>query len=168
MNEKIYELEKQIEQMKNELETLQKKVKQEIHISFEDDPIFLLSREEYERYKLKIPHINTSWWLRTPGIGSKYVAGVIYTGNVYDGYRVDNDLCAVLPVLKYDIGIYCEANPERFFDLGVTWTIIDKEKGLAIAEMPIMFSRFDAESNDYATSEVRKKLLDWYKERIEW
>lgn len=172
MNDKIYELEKQIEQMKYELETLRKKVKQEIHIGFEEDSIFLLSEEEYKKYKDKIPHIDCHWWLRTPGIGSKYVASSAYD----DHYRHDNDLYAVRPVIKmsairdclYNGSTYCGAKNGRFLALGATWKIIDEEKGLAISEMPIMFSRFDAESNNYATSEVRKKLLDWYKERIEW
>lgn len=46
---------------------------------------------------------------------------------------------------------------------GVTWVKIDKD--LYISELPIDFRRFDEESNDYETSEVRKFLLHWLEER---
>lgn len=177
MNDKICELEKQIEQMKNELETLRKKVKQEIHIGFEDDPIFLLSKEEYERYKSKIPPICCWWWLRLPGYNSIFASLVSRSGFVYDACNcIHNDSGAIRPTIKmkeirrllYNGSTYMGAKNGRFFALGATWKVIDEEKGLAIAEVPIMFSRFDEESNDYKKSEVRKNLLDWYKERIEW
>ncbi len=177
MNDKIYELEKQVEQLKNELEILRKKVKQEIHIGFEDDPIFLLSKEEYERYKSKIPQLSCGWWLRSPGADLDCTAFIVSNNSIFGrGSVVKYFRGAIRPVVKmsairsflYNGSTYCGTKNGRFFALGATWKVIDEEKGLAIAEMPIMFSRFDAESNDYATSEVRKKLLDWYKERIEW
>lgn len=177
MNERICALEKQIEQMKNELETLRKKVKQEIHIGFEDDPIFLLSKEEYERYKSKIPQLSCGWWLRSPGADLDCTATIESDNSIFSrGYVVKYFPEAIRPVVKmsairsllYNGSTYMGAKNGRFFALGATWKVIDEEKGLAIAEVPIMFSRFDEESNDYKKSEVRKKLLDWYKERVEW
>lgn len=174
MNDKIYELEKQVEQIKNELETLRKKVKQE-NVGFDDDPIFLLSVDEYEKHKNKISNGSFCWWLRSPGEDSNQATNVYCSGNVnYDGRSVDCDNEPVRPAIKisairsllYNGSTYCGAKNGKFFALGATWEIIDED--LAIAEMPIMFSRFDDESNFYATSEVRKKLLDWYKERVEW
>lgn len=172
MNDKVYELEKQIEQMKIEIETLQKKVKREIYIGFGDDPIFLLSKEEYEKYRCSIPKIGAWWWLRTPGEDPDSAAFVYGDGSVYyRGNGVSIGCIAARPALrisnlKCDTELVYNSARTHFFALGATWKIIDDD--LAIAEEPIMFSWFGEKSNDYATSEVRKKLLDWYKERVEW
>ena len=48
---------------------------------------------------------------------------------------------------------------------GVTWIQIDDD--LYISELPIAFRRFDEESDDYETSEIRKFLLNWFEERLD-
>lgn len=129
---------------------------------YKNDRIFLLSVEEYNHYKDKIPEINCWWWLRSPGYNSIRAADVNYDGSVSsNGDRVNYDDGAVRPTLyfnstNFDIG-------DRFVFLGVTWIVLDKN--LAIAEMPITFSRFDKETNDYEKSEVRQYLLNWFEER---
>lgn len=134
-------------------------------IYYRDDyEINLLSAEEYEKYKDKIPHINCWWWLRSPGINSSIAAGVHYDGSVfYHGGSVYSAVgAAVRPVLrisdgrKYKIG-------ERVMYYNFPWIIIDKN--LAIAEVPIAFHRFDEKSNDYENSEIKKFLNNWLERR---
>lgn len=130
------------------------------------DHIFLLSIEEYEKYKDKIPKIDCWWWLRSPG-NYPYQAAIVGKGGVfYDvGIYVHGNDGAVRPVVNFSrfehdypkIG-------ERIIKYNFPWIVIDE--GLAIAEVPIAFRRFDEKSNDYENSEIRQFLLDWYEERI--
>lgn len=125
--------------------------------------INLLSAEEYEKYRDRIPHINCWWWLQSPGCSSDRAATVHSDGSVlYDGYFVDRSNGAVYPALKisdyrkYEIG-------KRVVLYSFPWIIIDE--GLAIAEVPIAFHKFDAKSNDYENSEIKKFLNDWFERR---
>ena len=129
------------------------------------DKIFLLSAEEYKKYEDKIPFIRDSWWLRSPGDVQANAAFVYDDGYLIDlGYGVSYDAVAVRPALSID-------NPQannlkigdRFVEADFPWIVIDE--GLAIAEVPIAWRRFDAESNDYETSDIRQFLIAWYAER---
>lgn len=125
--------------------------------------ITLLSAEEYEKYKDRIPQINCSWWLRSPGINSNRAASVDYDGSVFDlGDFVDLDYDAVRPALKISDGRKYEIG-KRVILYNFPWIIIDE--GLAIAEVPIAFHRFDEKSNDYENSEIKKFLNDWLEGR---
>lgn len=134
-------------------------------VGFNNDTLFLLSIEEYEKYKDRIPHINCWWWLRSPGTKPEWATSVYEDGSVDHyghGAKYDND--AVRPVLriarpdKYNIQIGM-----RTIQYDFPWIVIDKD--LAIAEVPIAFRRFDEKSNDYANSEIRKFLFDWMEKR---
>lgn len=133
------------------------------------DKIFLLSKEEYENYKDKIPHINIfDTWLRTAGKGTNAAIIDRHGAVVEFGTYVGFECGAVRPALRI--------NPDEwFFDVedeskliccGVTWLQIDE--GLYIAEVPIAFRRFDEKNNNYTTSEIRQFLLNWYNERKGW
>ena len=139
-------------------------------IGFKDDEIFLLSVDEYKQYKENIPRMNSWWWLRSPGSFGIDAAIVDYDGSVhYYGYVVDIDLACVRPALKYSNlkSEISESKKENCFIWNeIRWTIIDKEKEIAIAEMPIAFMMFDNDSNDYETSEIREFLKKWKDERI--
>ena len=132
------------------------------------DKIFLLSAEEYKKYEDKIPLIRDSWWLRSPGYDQFFAAFVYGNGPLnYGGDDVNNDAVAVRPALRID-------NPQsgnlkigdRFVEADFPWIVIGD--GLAIAEVPIAWRRFDAESNDYETSEIRQFLIAWYEERTKY
>jgi hypothetical protein len=128
--------------------------------------ITLLTAEEYERYEPKIPTINDRWWLRSPGSGQLYAKYVSDAGGVPNyGDRVNTDDGAVRPALKSEI-IDLPIG-ERFIALGNRWTVIDT--GLAISNESVAHRRFDCESNDWETSELRAWLEDWAKdgERLE-
>ena len=128
------------------------------------DKLFLLSINEYKTYKAKIPHINTWWWLRSPGGDSRSAAGVDDDGSVdyYGDFVYFNDF-AVRPALKLEsnnlqIG-------DRIAKYQFPWIYIGDN--LAIAEVPIAFRWFDAKDSNYETSEIKKFLNDWLKEREE-
>ena len=159
---KLNELKKKYEELGKEIEKLEKEESQKV--GFQNDPIFLLSVEEYEKYMKKIPQINCWWWLRSPGYYSYSAAGVYLDGSVYDcGLSVYSSNNAVRPALKPFSGL---DGRERIIYCGVTWIKIDKN--LYIAEVPIMFNKFGEDNNDYETSEVREKLIKWYNERQHW
>lgn len=129
------------------------------------DKIFLLSAEEYKKYKDKIPFVPVSWWLRSPGLLQWNAAVVLRNGGVHTyGSGVYYNAVAVRPALQID---NLKSNNlkigDRFGEADCSWIVIDND--LAIAEVPIAWRRFDAESNNYETSEVRKFLLDWYAAR---
>lgn len=127
----------------------------------EQDEIFLLSAEEYNKYKSLIPKFGCWWWLR-PGYLSEYAAGVDYVGDVDShGYYVDYIDGCVRPALR----LKSSAHPigSRLMKYAFPWIVIDSK--LAIAEVPIATHRFDPESNDYQTSEIRQFLLDWIESR---
>ena len=47
--------------------------------------LFLLSRDEYKKYRNKIPRVDGWWWLRSPGSGTGYAAIVKPDGSVVSG-----------------------------------------------------------------------------------
>lgn len=128
----------------------------------EPDEIFLLSEDEYEKYKNAIPLFECWWWLRTPGAESDHVVGV-YNNGVVDCYgsNIKDALSYVRPAL------YLEPNHfsigSRINKYNFPWVVIDND--LAIAEVPIAAHRFDKKLNDYELSEIRQFLLDWLEER---
>lgn len=126
------------------------------------DKIFLLSVEEYKKYKDKIPHINTWWWLRSSGYLPINAANVLYDGSIgYYGRDISNYSGAVRPALNinknYPIGT-------RIIVADSSWIVIDNK--LAIAEVPIDFRRFNKDDNNYEKSEIRQFLFDWLESRI--
>ena len=140
------------------------------------DPIYLLSDEEYRYYKKIIPLIPAVWWLRSFGYNSDYAAVVSATGSIdADGFGIIHDCIGVRPVLnlehlkpKIDITHYPLINngfPYRFAWAGAIWRTLEADK-IAIAEMPIFYSEFDGESNNYESSFIRNKLLQWYNSRV--
>lgn len=167
LEKKYEELGKEIDGLLEEIERLKGKEASECA----DSNIFLLSTEEYKKYKDKIPHINCGWWLRSPGYYSQ-TAVVISGGGIvqYAGYSVHLSNFGVRPVLRCLPNFlgqwrFADTN-DRIFRCGMTWIKIDEN--LYIAEVPIAFRRFDEKDNNYQTSEIRQFLLNWCKERVNW
>ena len=166
---KLAELEKKYEELGKEIEKL-KLAEAESKVGFEDDCIFLLSIDEYKKYKNKIPHMNCWWWLRSPGHIFNRAASVYIDGSFISyGFNVRDDQSnGVRPALKIKdhTAIKCKDGACRIIYCGVTWVQIDEN--LYISEVPVMFNRFDEDDNNYETSEVRKKLLEWFDNRQSW
>lgn len=155
---KIAELNKQLEELDRK-------------IGFENDEIFLLSIEEYKRYKGDIPELKTWWWLRSAKRRSPNASGVNRDGSVGDyGFDVYYDDGAVRPALKYSNlkSIIFESEDSDYFTWNrVIWKIIDRDSKIAISLTQIDFKRFDIWSNDYCSSKIRGWLLDWYKSGVD-
>ena len=151
-----------IEALKEESHRVIKPEKEDV--GFGADEIFLLSTKEYEKYKDEIPVINCWWWLRSPSPYPNLAQVVRNDGSVDDvGHDVSYNDSAVRPALKlkgeYDVGARIVLN-------GFTWIVIDKS--LAIAEVPIWFTVFDADGNScYRDSYIRAYLKKWLEGRSE-
>ena len=70
-------------------------------IQFEGARLFLLSEEEYEKFKRNIPIISPSWWLRSPGSRQDFAALVDYNGDVFYG-PITNPFMCVRPAVLLD------------------------------------------------------------------
>jgi hypothetical protein len=160
----LKELEKKYEELGEEIERLKREERKDGVCT---DCIFLLSTEEYEKYKDKIPDINCWWWLRSPTYRFGRAATVNCDGSVSDyGDYVGYNNGAVRPALRCIPGQEWKVADSRIFRCGMTWIKIDEN--LYIAEVPITFRRFDGDSNNYQTSEIRQFLLNWCEERASW
>ena len=174
MNKRTEELVERINKLKTELDCLEYELKQR------EEPIRLLTAEEYELYRKRIPDISCAWWLQdrvrqhmneiqivTPN-GDRWWADANYKGRDPIGVR------PVIDVTRLDIPL------KQFKDYGqilhycgITWFQINRTESwshptnLYIAELPIAFRRFDKNSfsSDYDKSEIKEWLLEWYEER---
>ena len=160
---KYNQLTKECEELKHTIKITEETVNNKFDV--EKDQIFLLSDQEYNKYRSAIPLIDCQWWLRTFSNDPNYATNVDNNGSTIgcaDSYgNLIYTNCAVRPAIRYNRGLITSPIGSRFTWNGVTWVIIDTEKALAIAEMPIGFEKFDNESNNYATSHIRQWLLDW-------
>lgn len=131
-----------------------------------NDDIFLLSLDEYSKYKDKIPLIDESWWLRTPGktsAGEK--ADLVACVNKYGSIAMSHSVirsAAVRPVIKL------QSTEETIIKYGTTWVKIDE--GLYIAKKPIVHRVFDKRftedvTNQYNKSGIKRFLTYWLQER---
>lgn len=148
-----------------ELEEYIKKMDEEV--GFEDDDIFLLSKDEYRKYESKIPSIGScSWWLRSQGNFENSVTAVVHDTFYSMGIHHDISDIGVRPALKLHIANTCALSEGNILDCGrFPWICIDKDKSLFVAEVPICFRRFDGVDGDYETSEIRKFLKEWWENR---
>ena len=128
-----------------------------------NDKIFLLSKEEYEKYKDKIPLIKTHWWLRTTE-NPIYVYMVDYNGFV--DKKGMGMILGVRPVIRISASDnIINVSENIILHAGVTWNKIDND--LYIAENPIAFKRFNNTTNDIPPA-VISFLAEWYNERKGW
>ena len=130
------------------------------------DKIFLLSVEEYERYREHIPLIACYWWLRTPVNDCKDSAYTVdCDGDVIGGADVDDNAVGVRPAIEISEDEAAELIPgEKFVKFKWKWAYLDDN--IAIAAIPIEFQHFDTKSNNYEDSAVRRYLRMWYDHKI--
>lgn len=137
----------------------------EIEIGYKDDDIFLLSGKEYNHYINEIPPLACGWW----GISlrGKECWFAPWNGINNNGCEFKTDKYnAVRPAIKYksikSLIIKSPRNENRFYFNDCTFWIIDREREIAIAELPIAFDVFDKQNKDYEHSSIRRKLLEWF------
>lgn len=138
-------------------------------IELEIEEVTLLSAEEYNAYKERIPPVHCWWWLRSPGRGTDLAANVRSEETTdYRGDLVVHGTCAVRPVLK--IRNPLAANLEildRFTLAKHTWTVISED--LAICDDIVGKTCFRndwkaADANIYEVSDIKTWLAGWTQE----
>ncbi len=87
-----------------------------------NDGIFLLSAEEYNRYKDKILRIDKTWWLRSSGENGPYFTAVLPDGTVKDNYYHSGDTAFIRPAFNLTI-----VKREKIEADEIDIKIIDKE-----------------------------------------
>ena len=123
----------------------------------------LLSTEEAETLLSREERKYEDWWrLRSPGTDSSHAAGVDYLGSVnYFGLDVYRNDVAVRPALQIkDLRSSNLKVGDRFEFGGKLFRIISDE--LAFCEEDIGYHRFDAETNVYEQSEIKKFVDAWF------
>lgn len=124
-------------------------------IIFEREDIELITLLTIEQAK-KVPEYILAcgdwWWLQSAGYGQTNAAFVSYDGVIYEfGNHVNRDHSAVRPAFKitgsnFKIG-------EKVFVESVICTVI--KDGLVLTDECICHRRFDTESNNWETSELK-------------
>ena len=132
--------------------------------------ITLLSIEEYEQTKEIVPLVIQYWWLRSPGTYDNNVAVVLIGGSVnYFGLFVP-DSYGVRPALILNMQSSNLQIKDKFIFADYTWTVIGENLALCDSVVGTTYFRKDWEAEDsseYETSDIKKWLEDWLKERVE-
>lgn len=102
------------------------------------------------------------WWLRSPGNGSLIAAGVNYLGFVYRNGNYVDYTHGVRPLLITNL----KSENLKLYDIykifDIEWYYIGD--GNFLSKDILFESPFDVNSNDYETSELKKRLDDWFNE----
>ena len=135
-----------------------------INLTHGNYEITLLTKEEYEKYKHRIPLVRYRWWLRSPGYDQIYAAFVYDDGDVYNlGFTVNLESLAVRPALKSEI---LNLNVGTMFvALGNTWIMIDDH--FAISVDVVSHQKYDDSTNIWETSYLKSWLEKWAIDREE-
>ncbi len=140
-----------------------------VETNIEITEVTLLSIEEYEACKDRVPIINDWWWLRSPGLAGDDAAGVYADGSIdYDGNGVNFDGYGIRPALR----IRNLESPnlqimDKFNLAGFRWTVISVDIALCDSFIEYMAFRKDmsaADANVYEASDIKKWLDRWVKE----
>ena len=125
----------------------------------------LLSVKEANKLPTWILANGDKWWLRSPGYYS-YCSSCVYDWGYVGvvGVNVNTTDGNVRPALKISNIQNLEIG-EVVKVFGLMAQYIGNDKVLLCKS--IFYSRFDGDSNVYATSEVKKRLDEWFKERRE-
>lgn len=119
----------------------------------EIDKITLLSTEEAEKVPVSIRACGDWWWLRSPGGYQFSAASVNYVGGIFErGSYVNYDYIAIRPAFRLN-NLNSKIGDKIL--INKTWcTVIDK--GLVLTDYLICKHKFDSESNDWETSEIKR------------
>lgn len=131
----------------------------------------LLSIEEYRQCKDLIPRVNKTWWLRSAGYDVDLAACVFgEDGNVGEGgFRVFHEF-GVRPALTI---LNLESSNlqigDKFTFAGHIFTVISDTYALCddiIGECDFRENWRAKNSNNYETSDVKKRLENWYSNQV--
>lgn len=130
--------------------------------------LFLLTEEQYESNEDLIPS-NGDWWLNEPYSidNDMYIRHVHSDCEVYDTFVCDGSI-GVRPAFKFKNDNHIYKNDNRIYDeleLGsiihfgnLKW--IKLNDGIYLSKDILFNYRFDEDTYDYNTSDIRKKLKE--------
>lgn len=119
--------------------------------------ITLLTADEYEKYKLLIPDINTRWWLLPQTQNT--ICYVDENGAISNNGYANSNICYVRPVLKIADHNMRQGTLITVFDL--LWIVLDEN--LAICSKAIGKENFNTSSNSsWEASSLKKMLDEWF------
>lgn len=128
--------------------------------------ITLLSVDEYRYNSGLIPHINESWWLRTPGYYAHSAAYVGMYGSLSKGgYSVTVENMAVRPALLINSSSITLDYGDEFTLFDHEWIVLRtkyRNKYMAICKDYLFKDCFTkSKGNGYNSSDIKKKIEDW-------
>lgn len=160
-------------ELENKINDLQKQIEELKQVKIEKDKpkgLFLLSIEEYKKYKNKITN-QPEWRLRSPGISSINAASVLISGLVMEeGFTVKSDYLGIRPALyipnlkSLNLEIFNNGYGDMVRYADIDWIVLDEETGLCLSAYNLFPCKFDVRSNDYETSYI-KEILDKISEK---
>ena len=129
-----------------------------ISLSAADD-VFLLSAEEWEQAK-NVPNVPIRardwWWLRSPGTYSNYAASVYFGGDIDNYgrhvYRRDGCVRPAFRIFHLSAKGY-KPGDKITVENKTVCTVISED--VALADDIVCQHRFDANSNEWETSELK-------------
>ncbi len=131
--------------------------------------VTLLSIEEYEACKDRVPKVGDWWWLRSPCSIGNYAVYVNTDGSIYYASFLGNHLSTIRPALRI-------RNPksashqimDKFNLAGYTWTVVSEDMALCDNIIGRTFFREDWKATDasvYEASDIKKWLDRWVKKK---
>lgn len=129
---------------------------------FNNIQITLLTSAEYEKHKSIIPLINSDWWW-LKDVYHKYRGSVhcVNDNGALDYYYRCYYFSGVRPVLKMDLANIKSLHPGEHIRIGSkSFTILSWEADelVALCDEFIDTRRFNADSNEWETSELKQWL----------
>jgi len=117
--------------------------------------VTLLSKEEWELCKDICPNYTVWWWLRSPGYAWDHATIVGYFGAVYEeGKPVRFDKSAIRPAFILRDSLPLLKPGEPVFIGNIPCTVVTP--AAIFADYSVCLHRFDGDSNDYETSEIKE------------
>lgn len=131
----------------------------------------LLSSKEFKKYKHIIPLLNERWWLRSPGYDITRTVYIYYFSDIFEFGRTissSNDI-TVRPALKIKVSNleYLKVG-DKLDILDKKWTVLDilEDYVYILCDGHMGYHRFDTESNNWETSELKKFIEDKFEVNV--
>jgi hypothetical protein len=134
--------------------------------------ITLPSLKDFTAYHSIIPPIDNWWWLKTSVSYAHTLVHTVTKGNLVDARGCDLRSGGIRPLIIFtadiaDSAFWCK--PGAVFSyMGYQWILLDTNsvRMFALCNDIIGTHRFDAESNNWKTSELKKWLQTKYMKKF--
>ena len=131
----------------------------------------LLSSEEYNNYKNRIPHLDKNWWLRSPGYDDALRAVCVFGdfGFVFNRGDIVYGELGVRPALQINLSSSNLSVGDEFVIGEHKFTVISESYAISNSDIGYYPFRKDSKAdnaNNYEVSDVKKFVDEWYEELI--